>query len=156
MGEITEKKCKRSNYTQERFCNSREGPKRLTKLMEERQKDKQVKQSGVDCGKEQCQLYQILLSPGYLALVTTNLLGGGRYRLDSRGSGVGHSGEGQQTGLWKRAEPWGSARVSEIQFTCLKGFTHTNFTFFFNWKEAFKGKKKVLLTERNESFWGVC
>jgi hypothetical protein len=31
MGEITEKKCKRSNYTQERFCNSGEGTQEVNK-----------------------------------------------------------------------------------------------------------------------------
>lgn len=64
--------------------------------------------------------------------------------------GVDHTGEiWQSEGPQKRVEPQRPARLSEIKFTCLQGFTDINFTFFFfNWEEAFK-EKNILLTERN-------
>lgn len=64
---------------------------------------------------------------------------------------MGHTEEvWQSQGPRKRVEPQGPARLREIKFMCLKGFTDINFTFFFffNWEEAFK-EKKILLTKRN-------
>lgn len=58
--------------------------------------------------------------------------------------GVSPPGEvWQSEGPRKMLEPQGAARLSETKFTCLKGFTHINFTFFFffNWEEAFKEEK---------------
>lgn len=46
--------------------------------------------------------------------------------------GVDHTGEiWQSEGPQKRVEPQRPARLSEIKFTCLQGFTDINFTFFF-------------------------
>lgn len=54
----------------------------------------------------------------------------------------------QSEGPRKKLEPQGPARLSEIKFTCLKGFTDINFTFFFffffNWEEAFRKEKNPL------------
>lgn len=51
---------------------------------------------------------------------------------------------------WRPRAAW----VSEIQFTCLKGFEDVNLLFW-NWKEAFKTKQsKTLLSKRSGSLWG--
>lgn len=49
----------------------------------------------------------------------------------------------QSQGPRKRVEPQGPARLSEIKFTCLKGFTDINFTFFLIGKGLLKKKNSL-------------
>ena len=71
-----------------------------------------------------------------------NVLSGRRWGLNGRGKAWTSGEIWQSEGPRKELEPLGPARLSEIKFTCLKGFTDINFTFFFLIGKKLLKKKK--------------